>query len=112
MICKLFKKQDVVHPEDVKSCEVEPAVSSPTEVSEVSLAFPKTEETKPSDVAESSSLAVSGECHSEISAPEVTTSEVRINKIQFSCYRKVIHLSYMSFEHKNQFGDKHGGNMD
>lgn len=77
VICKLFKKQDVVLPEDaVKSCEVEPAVSSPTEVSEVSLAFPKTEETKPSsDVAESS-LAVSGECQSEISAPEVTTSDV------------------------------------
>ncbi|CAH8317386.1 unnamed protein product [Eruca vesicaria subsp. sativa] len=72
VICKLFKKQDVVH----QSCDVEqPAVSSPTEVSEVSLAFPKTEETKASDVAESS-LAVSGECQSEVSPPEVTNSEL------------------------------------
>lgn len=76
-----------MHPEDLKSCEMEPAVSSPTDVSEVSLAFPKTEETKPSDVAESS-FAVSGECHSEVSAPEVATSEVRINEIQLSCYRR------------------------
>lgn len=68
VVCKLFKKQDVVH----QSCDVEPAVSSPTEVSEVSLAFPKSEETtKPCDVGESSL--------SEISAPEVTTSEVRMN---------------------------------
>ncbi|RID59443.1 hypothetical protein BRARA_F02673 [Brassica rapa] len=95
VICKLFKKQDVVHPEDVKSCEVEPAVSSPTEVSEVSLAFPKTEETKPSDVAESSSLGVSGECHSEISAPEVTTSE--LDNIDWTSYLELETLDHNIF---------------
>lgn len=94
VICKLFKKQDVVHPEDLKSCEVEPAVSSPTELSEVSLAFPKTEETKPSDVAESS-LAVSGECHSEVSAPEVATSE--LDNIDWSSYLELETLDYNIF---------------
>lgn len=96
VICKLFKKQDVVLPEDaVKSCEVEPAVSSPTEVSEVSLAFPKTEETKPSsDVAESS-LAVSGECQSEISAPEVTTSD--LDNIDWTSYLELETSDYDIF---------------
>nr|VDD28307.1 unnamed protein product [Brassica oleracea] len=88
VICKLFKKQDVVS-EASPECGVEPAVSSPTvvdevrsevELSEVSLAFPTKEEPKHStDVAESS-LVVSDECQSDISAPEVTTNEVRMNK--------------------------------
>ncbi|NP_001303085.1 NAC domain-containing protein 62-like [Brassica napus] len=94
VICKLFKKQDVVHPEDLKSCEMEPAVSSPTDVSEVSLAFPKTEETKPSDVAESS-FAVSGECHSEVSAPEVATSE--LDNIDWTSYLELETLDYNIF---------------
>ncbi|KAL1218199.1 NAC domain-containing protein 91 [Cardamine amara subsp. amara] len=87
VVCKLFKKQDIVNDvvaEDSKSCEVEPAVSSPTvvdgvrsevEMSEVSPVFPKTEDTKPADVVESS-LVVSSECRSENSAPEVTTNEL------------------------------------
>lgn len=71
--------------EDSKSCEVEPAVSSPTvvdgmksdvELSEVSPVFPKTEEIKNSEMAESS-LVVSSECRSENSAPEVTNTEVK-----------------------------------
>lgn len=75
--------------EDSKSCEVEPAVSSPivvdgvrcdVELSEVSPVFPQTEDAKPCDVVESS-LAVSSECRSENSAPEVTANEVRMNKI-------------------------------
>ncbi|CAN7080522.1 unnamed protein product [Brassica oleracea var. botrytis] len=94
VVCKLFKKQDVVHPEDLKSCEMEPAVSSPTDVSEVSLAFPKTEETKPSDVAESS-FAVSGECHSEVSAPEVATSE--LDNIDWTSYLELETLDYNIF---------------
>lgn len=83
VICKLFKKQDVVS-EASPECGVEPAVSSPTvvdemrsevELSEVSLAFPTKEEPK-------HSTDVSGECQSDISAPEVTTNEVRMNKIK------------------------------
>ncbi|ESQ32001.1 hypothetical protein EUTSA_v10004105mg [Eutrema salsugineum] len=98
VICKLFKKQDVVNgaaPEDLKSSEVEPAVSSPAvvdemksevELSEVSLVFPKTDDddAKPSDNGESS-LVVSGECHSENSAPEVTTTE-QLDHIDWQSY--------------------------
>lgn len=95
VICKLFKKQDIVNgaaQEDSKSCEVEPTASSPTvvdemksevEMSEVSPVFTKTEDTKPSDIAESS-LVVSSECRSENSAPEATTTGVRMKKIVFS----------------------------
>ncbi|EOA20579.1 hypothetical protein CARUB_v10000892mg [Capsella rubella] len=103
VICKLFKKQDIVEgdvPEDSKSCEVEPAVSSPTvvdemksevEMSEVSLIFPKTEDTKPSDVAESS-LLVSSECRSENSAAEATTTGLE----------DIDWLSYMEFDSMDQ----------
>lgn len=86
VVCKLFKKEDVVSEASPECGVVEPAVSSPTvvdemrsevELSEVSLAFPTKEEPKHSDVAESS-LVVSGECQSDISAPEVTTTEVRM----------------------------------
>ncbi|CAH2044350.1 unnamed protein product [Thlaspi arvense] len=107
VICKLFKKQDVVSgaatPEELKSCEAEPAVSSPTvvdemksevELSEVSLAFPKTDDTKPSDGAESS-LVVSGECISENSAPEVTTSE--LDHIDWQSYLEFETLDYNMF---------------
>ncbi|CAH8321195.1 unnamed protein product [Eruca vesicaria subsp. sativa] len=99
VVCKLFKKQDVVS-EASPECEAEPAVSSPTvvdemrsevEVSDVSLAFPTKEEPKHSDVAESS-LVVSGECQSEVSAPEVTTTE--LDHIDWSSY-----LEFESLEH-------------
>ncbi|XP_010421284.1 PREDICTED: NAC domain-containing protein 91-like isoform X3 [Camelina sativa] len=104
VICKLFKKQDIVNgaaPEDSKSCEVEPAVSSPTvvdemrsevDMSEVSPVFPKTEDTKPCcDVAESS-LLVSSECRSENSAAEATTTG--LDDIDW--------LSYLEFDSLNQ----------
>jgi len=96
VVCKLFKKQDIVNgaaePEESKSCEVEPAVSSPTvvdevEMSEVSPVFPKTEETNPCDVAESS-LVIPSECRSGYSVPEVTTTGVRMNKIHSFHYRR------------------------
>ncbi|KAF8082506.1 hypothetical protein N665_0822s0018 [Sinapis alba] len=102
VICKLFKKQDVVS-EASPECEVEPAVSSPNvvdemrsevELSEVSLAFPTKEEPKHSDVAESS-LVISGECQSDISAPEVTTTE--LDHIDWSSYLELESLDHTMF---------------
>ncbi|CAF1716292.1 unnamed protein product [Brassica napus] len=103
VICKLFKKQDVVS-EASPECGVEPAVSSPTvvdevrsevELSEVSLAFPTKEEPKHStDVAESS-LVVYGECQSEISAPEVTTNE--LDHIDWRSYLEFESLDHTMF---------------
>ncbi|CAN6862447.1 unnamed protein product [Brassica oleracea] len=103
VICKLFKKQDVVS-EASPECGVEPAVSSPTvvdevrseaELSEVSLAFPTKEEPKHStDVAESS-LVVSGECQSDISAPEVTTNE--LDHIDWRSYLEFESLDHTMF---------------
>ncbi|VVB17288.1 unnamed protein product [Arabis nemorensis] len=106
VICKLFKKQDVVNDaaaEDSKSCEVEPAVSSPTvvdemksdvELSEVSPGFPRTEDMKNSEIAESS-LVVSSECRSENSAPEVTTTE--LDDIDWLSYPELESLNYKLF---------------
>ncbi|CAN6854187.1 unnamed protein product [Brassica oleracea] len=103
VICKLFKKQDVVS-EASPECGVEPAVSSPTvvdevrsevELSEVSLAFPTKEEPKHStDVAESS-LVVYGECQSDISAPEVTTTE--LDHIDWRSYLEFESLDHTMF---------------
>lgn len=98
VVCKLFKKQDIVNGaalEESKSCEVEPAVSSPTVVDEMksevemSEVSPVIEDTKPCDVAESS-LVVSSECRSENSAPEVTTTGVRMNRIPSFLLREVV----------------------
>ncbi|CAH8272123.1 unnamed protein product [Arabidopsis lyrata] len=100
VVCKLFKKQDIVNGaalEESKSCEVEPAVSSPTVVDEMksevemSEVSPVIEDTKPCDVAESS-LVVSSECRSENSAPEVTTTG--LDDIDW--------LSFMEFDSVNQ----------
>lgn len=75
VVCKLFKKQDIVNgaaQEDSKSCEAEPAVSSPTVVDGMkSEVVSPTEDAKPSSDAAESSLGVSSECRSEVSAPEV-----------------------------------------
>ncbi|CAF2036535.1 unnamed protein product [Brassica napus] len=96
VICKLFKKQDVVS-EASPECGVEPAVSSPTvvdemrsevELSEVSLAFPTKEEPK-------HSTDVSGECQSDISAPEVTTNE--LDHIDWSSYLEFESLDHTMF---------------
>ncbi|CAE6118891.1 unnamed protein product [Arabidopsis arenosa] len=100
VVCKLFKKQDIVNraaAEESKSCEVGPAVSSPTVVDEMksevemSEVSPVLEDTKPCDVAESS-LVVSSECRSENSAPEVTTTG--LDDIDW--------LSFMEFDSVNQ----------
>ncbi|AED93330.1 NAC2-like protein [Arabidopsis thaliana] len=105
VVCKLFKKQDIVNgaaePEESKSCEVEPAVSSPTvvdevEMSEVSPVFPKTEETNPCDVAESS-LVIPSECRSGYSVPEVTTTG--LDDIDW--------LSFMEFDSPKLFSPLH-----
>ncbi|KFK27735.1 hypothetical protein AALP_AA8G422400 [Arabis alpina] len=106
VICKLFKKQDVVNDaaaEDSKSCEVEPAVSSPTvvdgmksdvELSEVSPGFPRTEDMRNSEIVDSS-LAVSSECRSDISAPEVTNTE--LDDIDWLSYPELESLNYKLF---------------
>ncbi|XP_013660991.2 NAC domain-containing protein 62-like isoform X1 [Brassica napus] len=97
VICKLFKKQDVVS-EASPECGVEPAASSPTvvdemrsevELSEVSLAFPTKEEPK-------HSTDVSGECQSDISAPEVTTNE-QLDHIDWSSYLEFESLDHTMF---------------
>ncbi|CAA7023294.1 unnamed protein product [Microthlaspi erraticum] len=72
VVCKLFKKQDIVNgaaQEESKSCEAEPAVSSPTVVDGMKSEV-VSPDAKPSPDAAESSLVVSSECRSEVSAPE------------------------------------------
>ncbi|KAJ4868076.1 TCV-interacting protein [Raphanus sativus] len=120
VVCKLFKKEDVVSEASPECGVVEPAVSSPTvvdemrsevELSEVSLAFPTKEEPKHSDVAESS-LVVSGECQSDISAPEVTTTE--LDHIDWSSYLEFESLDQAMFsplhsQVQSELGSAFGG---
>ncbi|CAN8252198.1 unnamed protein product [Cochlearia groenlandica] len=119
VICKLFKKQDVAS-EDSKSCEVEPAVSSPTvvdemkseaELSEVSPGCPKTGDIKSSLIAESSP--------SENSVPEVTNPE--LDNIDWKSYLEFETLDYNLFsplhsqvqsEFGSSFNDFQSGSND
>ncbi|KAG7633814.1 NAC domain [Arabidopsis suecica] len=95
VICKLFKKEELVlGEEDSKSDEVEePAVSSPTvevtksEVSEVI----KTEDVKRHDIAESS-LVISGDSHSD-ACDEATTAEL----VDFKWYPELESLDFTLF---------------